>query len=39
MVALALLCGCDYGVGACGSSITTAVNFLHTVPEDQVIHR
>ncbi|CAH2099821.1 unnamed protein product [Euphydryas editha] len=39
MVALALLCGCDYGVGACGSSITTAVTFLHTVPEDQVIHR
>ncbi|KAI8429960.1 hypothetical protein MSG28_000421 [Choristoneura fumiferana] len=23
MVALALLCGCDYGIGACGSSITT----------------
>ncbi|XP_047534566.1 flap endonuclease GEN [Vanessa atalanta] len=39
MVALALLCGCDYGVGACGSSITTAVAFLHTVPEDQIIFR
>ncbi|XP_069354397.1 flap endonuclease GEN isoform X3 [Maniola hyperantus] len=39
MVALALLCGCDYGSGACGSSITTVVSFLHTVSEDQVIHR
>ncbi|CAK1599913.1 unnamed protein product [Parnassius mnemosyne] len=39
MVALALLCGCDYGVGACGSSIKNAVSFLHTVPEEQIIHR
>ncbi|XP_052737343.1 flap endonuclease GEN [Bicyclus anynana] len=39
MVALALLCGCDYGVGACGSSITTVVSFLHTVPEEDVIPR
>ncbi|CAH2237461.1 jg12794 [Pararge aegeria aegeria] len=39
MVALALLCGCDYGNGACGSSITTVVTFLHTVSDDQVIHR
>ncbi|XP_004924708.1 flap endonuclease GEN isoform X1 [Bombyx mori] len=39
MVALALLCGCDYVVGACGSSITTAVQFLHTVADDDVIPR
>ncbi|XP_075982140.1 XPG-like endonuclease isoform X2 [Anticarsia gemmatalis] len=39
MVALALLCGCDYGVGACGSSINTAVSFLHTIPENDVIPR
>ncbi|CAH2068716.1 unnamed protein product, partial [Iphiclides podalirius] len=39
MVALALLCGCDYGVGACGSSINTVVSFLHTVPEEQAINR
>ncbi|XP_041973794.1 flap endonuclease GEN isoform X2 [Aricia agestis] len=39
MVALALLCGCDYGVGACGSSINTVVSFLHTVPEEEVVFR
>ncbi|KPI93394.1 Flap endonuclease GEN [Papilio xuthus] len=39
MIALALLCGCDYGVGACGSSINTVVSFLHTVPDDKIIHR
>lgn len=39
MVALALLCGCDYGIGACGSSINTVVSFLHTVPDDKIIHR
>ncbi|CAG9575888.1 unnamed protein product [Danaus chrysippus] len=39
MVALALLCGSDYGLGACGSSKTTVVSFLHTVSEDQVISR
>uniref|UniRef100_A0A2A4JQE6 XPG-I domain-containing protein n=1 Tax=Heliothis virescens TaxID=7102 RepID=A0A2A4JQE6_HELVI len=39
MVALALLCGCDYGLGACGSSINTAVSFLHTIPEKDVIPR
>lgn len=39
MVALALLCGCDYGLGACGSAITTVVSFLHTVSEDEAIHR
>ncbi|XP_014360224.2 flap endonuclease GEN [Papilio machaon] len=39
MIALALLCGCDYGVGACGSSINTVVSFLHTVPDDQIIRR
>lgn len=39
MVALALLCGCDYGVGACGSSINTVVSFLHSVPENEVIPR
>ncbi|XP_045506082.1 flap endonuclease GEN isoform X1 [Colias croceus] len=39
MIALAILCGCDYGAGACGSSITTVLSFLHTVPEDKVIHR
>ncbi|CAB3237335.1 unnamed protein product [Arctia plantaginis] len=39
MVALALLCGCDYGVGACGSSINTVVSFLHNVPENEVIPR
>ncbi|XP_013193030.2 flap endonuclease GEN [Amyelois transitella] len=39
MVALAILCGCDYGVGACGSSITTVVSFLHTVPDGEVIPR
>ncbi|CAH0600280.1 unnamed protein product [Chrysodeixis includens] len=39
MVALALLCGCDYGLGACGSSITTAVSFLHTIPEKEVVPR
>ncbi|KAJ2946344.1 hypothetical protein O0L34_g12381 [Tuta absoluta] len=39
MVALAILCGCDYGVGACGLSMTTAVAFLHTVPDKDVIPR
>ncbi|XP_059049054.1 flap endonuclease GEN isoform X2 [Achroia grisella] len=39
MVALALLCGCDYVLGACGSSINTAVSFLHTVPESDIIPR
>ncbi|XP_030035588.2 flap endonuclease GEN isoform X3 [Manduca sexta] len=39
MVALALLCGSDYNVGACGSSINTAVQFLHTVPESDIIPR
>ncbi|KAJ8734833.1 hypothetical protein PYW08_014083 [Mythimna loreyi] len=39
MVALALLCGCDYGLGACGSSITTVVSFLHTIPEKDIIPR
>ncbi|KOB75734.1 Uncharacterized protein OBRU01_06797 [Operophtera brumata] len=39
MVALALLCGCDYGVGACGTSINTVLTFLHTVPENDVIPR
>lgn len=39
MVALALLCGCDYGVGACGSSINTVVSFLHTVQENEVVPR
>ncbi|XP_068628736.1 flap endonuclease GEN [Battus philenor] len=39
MVALALLCGCDYGVGACGSSINTVVSFLHTIPEEKIISR
>ncbi|XP_028159511.1 flap endonuclease GEN isoform X2 [Ostrinia furnacalis] len=39
MVALAMLCGCDYGVGACGSSINTAVAFIHTVDETDIIPR
>ncbi|XP_026764432.2 flap endonuclease GEN [Galleria mellonella] len=39
MVALAILCGCDYGTGACGSSINTAVSFLHTVPDSDIIPR
>ncbi|KAF9415226.1 hypothetical protein HW555_007102, partial [Spodoptera exigua] len=39
MVALALLCGCDYGVGACGSSTTTVVSFLHTIQEKGVVPR
>ncbi|XP_072935926.1 flap endonuclease GEN [Epargyreus clarus] len=39
MVALAILCGCDYGVGACGTMINTALSFLHTVAEDQIINR
>ncbi|RVE50552.1 hypothetical protein evm_004779 [Chilo suppressalis] len=39
MVALAMLCGCDYGVGACGSSITTVVSFLHTVTDNEIIPR
>ncbi|XP_049887229.1 flap endonuclease GEN isoform X2 [Pectinophora gossypiella] len=39
MVALALLCGCDYGVGACGSSVTTAVSFLHTIADTDAIPR
>ncbi|KAM3966811.1 XPG-like endonuclease [Aphomia sociella] len=39
MVALAILCGCDYGIGACGSSINTAVSFLHTIPEEDIISR
>ncbi|XP_053600966.1 flap endonuclease GEN isoform X2 [Plodia interpunctella] len=39
MVALAILCGCDYGVGACGSSITTVVSFLHTISDSEVIPR
>ncbi|CAH0698978.1 unnamed protein product [Spodoptera exigua] len=39
MVALALLCGCDYGVGACGSSTTTVVSFLHTIQEKDVVPR
>ncbi|KAL4704822.1 hypothetical protein ACJJTC_001297 [Scirpophaga incertulas] len=39
MVALAMLCGCDYGVGACGSSIATVVSFLHTVSDGDIIPR
>ncbi|XP_045529784.1 flap endonuclease GEN isoform X1 [Pieris brassicae] len=39
MIALALLCGCDYGVGACGSSINTVVTFLHTVKDEDIIPR
>ncbi|XP_047523143.1 flap endonuclease GEN isoform X1 [Pieris napi] len=39
MIALALLCGCDYGVGACGSSINTVVTFLHTVKDEEIIPR
>ncbi|KAF9814228.1 hypothetical protein SFRURICE_019503 [Spodoptera frugiperda] len=39
MVALALLCGCDYGLGACGSSTTTVVSFLNTIQEKDVVPR
>ncbi|GBP63347.1 Flap endonuclease GEN [Eumeta japonica] len=39
MIALALLCGCDYGVGACGTSIATVIGFLHTVPDSEIIPR
>ncbi|CAH0747318.1 unnamed protein product [Diatraea saccharalis] len=39
MVALAMLCGCDYGVGACGSSINTVVSFLHTISDNEIIPR
>lgn len=39
MVALAILCGCDYGLGACGKSINTVVDFLHTVADKDVIPR
>ncbi|XP_048005575.1 flap endonuclease GEN [Leguminivora glycinivorella] len=39
MVALALLCGCDYGLGACGSSITTVLSYLHTISEKDIISR
>ncbi|KAL0895644.1 hypothetical protein ABMA27_011725 [Loxostege sticticalis] len=39
MVALAMLCGCDYGIGACGSSINTVVAFIHTVDEKDIIPR
>ncbi|XP_061711744.1 flap endonuclease GEN isoform X2 [Cydia pomonella] len=39
MVALALLCGCDYGLGACGSSITTVLSYLHTIPDKDIISR
>ncbi|KAJ0181244.1 hypothetical protein K1T71_003329 [Dendrolimus kikuchii] len=39
MVALAMLCGCDYGLGACGTSINTVVAFLHTVADNEVIPR
>ncbi|CAK1548486.1 unnamed protein product [Leptosia nina] len=39
MIALALLCGCDYGVGACGTSINTVLTLLHSIPDDDVIPR
>ncbi|XP_048482074.1 flap endonuclease GEN [Plutella xylostella] len=39
MVALAILCGCDYGAGACGSSKVTVLSFLETVSEEEVIDR
>ncbi|XP_063634670.1 flap endonuclease GEN [Cydia splendana] len=39
MVALALLCGCDYGLGACGSSITTVLSYLHTISDKDIISR
>ncbi|XP_050673322.1 flap endonuclease GEN isoform X5 [Leptidea sinapis] len=39
MIALALLCGCDYGVGACGTSINTVLSFLHTIPDSIIISR
>lgn len=39
MIAMALICGCDYGDGLYGVGKENALKFFKTVEDDQVLNR
>lgn len=39
MVALSLICGCDYSEGVHGIGKESALKFLNTLTDDQIIER